>query len=230
MKLKCRYLTLMVLLLVSMVTVIACNNKSTGETKTGNQVKTKKKTGLEFPYELENGKIRVNSLFQSSISNPDCEDKEGEDIASLEITNSSEEFLKKAQIEVKLDDGTVIPFSISNIPAGKTVCAFATDNTSIELDVVCSEIESNVEFQEKKDLLMKDSINIETDGTRVTLENKTDESFSDVSVYCHCLLNDVYFGGVSYKQVIDIPASGSAVFNADDCYLGSAEVVCVQKK
>lgn len=183
---------------------------------------------IEFPYELNEGKLVVNSLFQSSISNPDCNNEEGEDIASIEITNASEEFLVEAKITVVLKDGTEIPFLVTNLPAGGKIWAFATDNQSMALDFTCTKINSEVEFA-KEAPLMEDKLACEVDETNVSLMNKTSEAVSNLVVGCHCLFEGVYYGGLTYSYQIDeIPANDSTAFEADDCYLGSAVVVCIE--
>lgn len=183
--------------------------------------------GLNFPYELENGKLLVNSLFQSSIINPDCGGESGENIATLEILNTSDEFLKEAKVTVKMTDGTEIPFIITNIPAGKKVWAFATDNSAIELNPSCEKINCESEFLDVLPV-MADSLNYEVDETTVTLNNLTEESLAGLTIGCHCLFDDVYFGGLTYSYKVDeLSANSSITVDADDCYLGSAEVVYI---
>ena len=65
------------------------------------------KKKMTFPYDLDDGKLTVQSIFQSSIDNPDCHDKYEDDIASLEIVNNSDQLLKEADITVETDDGTL---------------------------------------------------------------------------------------------------------------------------
>lgn len=190
-------------------------------------IEIEEKTGLSFPYELEDGKLLVNSLFQSSIINPDCGGESGENIATLEVLNTSDEFLEEAKITVKMADGTEIPFVITNIPEGKKVWAFATDNSVIELNPFCEEITCESKFLDALSV-MKGSLNYEVDETAVTLNNLTEESLTGITIGCHCLFDDVYFGGLTYSYKVDeLSANSSTTIDADDCYLGSAEVVFI---
>lgn len=221
-----KVLLVILIVLVSFLIVIIGRDVLKKRTETNTQSGQK----ISFPYELEDGKLIVNSLFQSSISNPDCNGEEGEDIASLEIKNASDEFLTEAQITVTLDDGDEIPFLVTNIPAGKTVWAYATDNTSISLDFVCNRIKCKAQFSDKMPV-MAESVSYEVNETSVTLNNLTGNEISGLSVGCHCLFEDVFFGGLTYNYKIEeLPANESITINAEDCYLGSAEVVCIQQK
>lgn len=187
------------------------------------------KDGVEFPYELENGKLLVNSLFQASIENPDCDNEIGEDIASLEIENQSEEFCTAVNVQVTMQDGSELSFSATNIPAGKKVWVFSTDNQSIAQENICEKIECTAEFGENS--MMEDQVQYSVEDTTITIQNITDSEITDLSVYCHCLFEEAYFGGVSYCYSVEkLPAGGSVTMDADDCYMGTAEVVLIKKE
>lgn len=181
-------------------------------------------SGIEFPYETEDGKLVINSLFQSSIENPDCNNEMGEDIASMEITNQSDTFCASAEVVAIMPDGTEIPFSATNIPAGKTVWAFASDNAAIGQDAVFAEIRSTAVFQESS--LMEEQLSVEVNDTVITIQNLTQNEITDLTVCCHCLFEEVYFGGLTYNYPVEsIPAGESVTVEAVDCYMGTAEVV-----
>ena len=183
---------------------------------------------IQFPCEVDGGKLTVNSLFQSSIFNPDCSDQSGEDIASLELVNTSDSYLEEAQFVVTLRDGTQINFAVSGVPAGQAVWAFATDNTALPADAVCDGIECTASYQPSPPL-MEDKIAFAVSGTTITLTNLTGEDLTDLTVCCHCLLDGTIFGGRIYTyQVGLLRANGSATVEAMECYLGSADVVCIR--
>ena len=53
---------------------------------------------------------------------------------------------------------------------------------------------------------------------------------TDILLKCHCLFEDIYFGGISYEYPISaIPADGQVVIDAVDCFMGTAEVVGIIK-
>ena len=185
--------------------------------------------GFVFPYELENGKLEVNSLFQFTGSNPDCGDEEGENIASLEVTNKSEEFLSAAEIRVTLADGSELTFEITDVPAGQSVMVFEKNNANYDSSNECISIIDTAGFEENA-VLMEDKLGIDVQETTVTLTNIAGEDLTNLLLHCHCLVNDAYFGGLTYSYpVASIPAGQSVTVQADECYLGTAAVVRVSQ-
>ena len=184
--------------------------------------------GLAFPYELAEGKLQAASLFQYSGLNPDCNNEEGEDIAALEIVNQSDEFCRSAEIQVVMQDGTELAFKAENIPAGKKIWVFESNNQSIGQNDACKEIQDTSEFGEAS--FVKDQVTASVEDTTITIENLTGEEITDLTVRCHCLFEDTYFGGVTYSYPTGrIPAGGQVTVDAADCYMGSAEVVWISK-
>ena len=220
---------------VSLSMLVACGNKNadmgdvvSNAVASTDTVEAEENNSIEFPYELENGKLLVKSLFQASVENPDCSNEIGEDIASLEITNQSEEFCTEAAVKVVMQDGTELSFMATNIPAGKTVWAFSTSNQSVAQEDVCRTIECTAEFGENT--MMEDRVQCSVEDTTITVLNLTNEELNDLSIYCHCLFEDAYFGGVTYCYPVEnLPAGESVTIEADDCYMGTAEVVSIKK-
>lgn len=230
-----RVLTAQAAVLLIILPIIAgCGKKASDTVSEDNSVASenenvqkKEKIEIEFPYELEEGKLLVNSLFQSSVENPDCGNEIGEDIASLEIINQSEEFCVTAEIYVTMQDGTELSFHATNIPAGKKVWAFALDNQTIDQESVCEKIESTAEFGEAS--LLETQVEYKVEDTTITIQNITESEITDLSVYCHCLFDDAYFGGLTYCYPVEsLPAGESVIIEADDCYMGTAEVVLIK--
>lgn len=183
---------------------------------------------LVFPYELADGKLKATSLFQYSGLNPDCNNEEGEDIAALEIENQSDEFCGSVEIQAVMQDGTELSFKAESIPAGKKVWIFEENNQSITQVDNCKSIEGEAEFS--KISLMEEQVSFSVDETAVTISNLTDTEITDLAVDCHCLFEDSYFGGLTYRYPVGtLPAGGTVTVEADDCYMGTAEVVCISK-
>lgn len=184
-------------------------------------------TDIQFPYELEDGKLVIQSLFQSSIENPDAGNALGEDVASLEIVNNSDEFIQQAAVTVALENGTQIFFEGTNIPAGKKAWLFAKGNDSIDVEPACAEITYNITYGEAS--VMEDRIQTSVDDTVITLQNITEEDIYNVTIGCHCLFDEQYFGGLTYNYPVEvIPAGGTVTVDAADCYLGIPEIVFIQ--
>lgn len=184
------------------------------------------KQGLEFPYELADGKLKAVSLFQSSVVNPDCGDTMGEDIASLEVINQSDEHLASAQFTAKLKDGTELTFEVQDVPAGAKVWAFEKSNAVYDTANICESLKCDAQFEDKT-TLMEDKIEVKVKETEITLTNRSDEDLTDLTVRCHCLFDgEAYYGGRVYDYPVEKIAAGESVkTDASDCYLGEAAVV-----
>lgn len=237
MKLKRGYMSVAALLLMALLLFSACSKNSDGNSADpsdnagGEQQSEETEAGMTFPYELEGGKLAVQSIFQSSIENPDCGNELAEDIASLELTNQSDEFCITAEVTVTMQDGMKLSFTATNIPSGKTIWAFASDNTSISLDNIRNEIdEIEVSAQFGEASLMEDQVSVAVDNTTITIQNLTEEEITNLTVGCHCLFDEVYFGGLTYNYPVESIAAGESVtIEADDCYMGTAEVVSITR-
>lgn len=178
-----------------------------------------------FPLALENGKLLLESIMQFDGINPDCGNENGHNIATISLTNRSGIYLKRAEISVTTEDGQLLTFVVTDVPAGKSVMAFATDNAALKKDAVYSEVACNAEFDSgtsMNDTLVQTSV----DGTHITVTNITDTAITNLVVYCHCTLGDQYFGGVTYNYTIDnLAVDETAELDAAECILGLAEVV-----
>lgn len=186
--------------------------------------------GLAFPYLLEDGKLEVTALFQSDIPNPDNGYQEGKNLASIELVNKSEDYLESADISITLAEGTKLSFQIRDIPAGKTVWAFEKENIEIAEETVCESVTCEAKFaSEGSDWTSQFQTNSE--NAVVTITNLTNEKQEEIKATFHCLMEDTYFGGVSYEYSIDVllPEESTNV-EVTECYLGEAETVRIITK
>lgn len=182
---------------------------------------------LEYPLILEDGKLEIVNLFQYEGMNPDCNLEEGRNVASMTLKNISGAYLEEAKITLTLVDGTVLNFTVTDLPAGKTVMAFEVANTSAEENALCAEASCTASWAEGLDALPED-IAVSVDGVNVTVTNNTGHDISELVISCRCPLDEDYFGGVAYQYTInDLSANESATIEAWDCILGIAEVVRV---
>lgn len=180
---------------------------------------------VTFPLELENGALVIDSLLQFDGINPDCGNENGSNIAAIVVTNQSDRHLSGADISMVTQEGKLLRFVITHLPAGKSVMAFATDNASIPKDIPCGNVTCEASFDDAASML-SDAVTATVAGTHITLENGTDSALNDLVVYCHCTLGDQYFGGITYTYTIEQLAAGqTAALDAVDCILGLAEIV-----
>lgn len=180
---------------------------------------------LEFPYLLEDGKLEVESIFQFDGINPDSGNQQGTNIATITIRNLSDAYLESAELSFTTDTGDVLRFLVSDLPAGQTVLAFSTDNTSVDKATEYTEITCAPVFNTEASM-HEDQVTVAVEGTKVTLKNNTNRVLEKIVVYCHASLGDQFFGGITYTYTVtDLPAYETTEINAVDCFLGLAEVV-----
>lgn len=183
--------------------------------------------GLTLPYVLEDGKLELTAVFQYTGDNPDCSDETGEDIAALAVTNQSDQHLTKATFTAELADGTALQFEAADVPAGETVWAFASDNSSYDTANPCVAVTCDARFEASTPVLAE-QLSVSVEGTAVTLTNISGAALENLTVDCHCLFNEAYFGGRTYSYAVPSIAAGSSVtIQAEECYLGEAAVVRV---
>lgn len=182
-----------------------------------------------FPAELEGGMLTVRSMFQFTGMNPDAAYEFGDNIAGIELTNDSNRHMTLAEVTAIMTDGSVLTFRAEDIPAGRTVMAFSLEHSSVEDVGCCEEVLGYAEF-EGGDPLLTDQVQCTVDGIGITVKNLTNETLTDLEVSCHGLLDSSFFGGTAYRyNVSTLPAGGSTVIYAEDCILGMAEVVRVDR-
>ena len=180
-----------------------------------------------LPMELEDGRLTVRALFPYSGMNPDAGLEFGEDIAGLQLTNTSDEHLAFAELTAVLEDGTELCFRVEDLPPGMSAMLFEPEGRTLDGDRYCVDLYGFAEFEE--DPLQSELVAVSVDGITITLKNVSGRDLTDLSVACHGLLDGSCFGGTTYiYDVASLPAGAVTVINAVDCILGEARVVRVE--
>lgn len=180
-----------------------------------------------FPMELEGGCLTVHSLFPYSGMNPDARLSFGENIAGLQLTNTSDEHISLAELTAVLDDGTELCFRVEDLPPGMSAMLFEPEGRTLDGDRYCVDLYGFAEFEE--DPLQSELVAVSVDGIAVTVYNVSGRDLTDLRVACHGLLDGSCFGGITYiYDVASLPAGAVTVINAVDCILGEARVVRVE--
>ena len=181
-----------------------------------------------FPVLLEDGMLTVQSMFQYSGMNPDADLQFGENIAGLQLVNTSDRHLTEAELAAVLDDGTILSFRAEDVPPGMTVMAFSMEHGSMEALNRCEEVYGYAEFEEG-DPLRSDLVKIQVEGTAITVTNVSGMDLTDLDIICHGLLDGSAFGGRSYTyQITSLDSGGSTTVYAMDCILGMTRVTRVE--
>ena len=181
-----------------------------------------------FPVLLEDGMLTVQSIFQYSGVNPDADLAFGENIAGLQIVNTSEAHLVLAEITALLHDGSTVTFRLEDVAPGMTVMAFSPEQETLDALARCVDLVCYAEFEDG-DPLRGDLVNILVDGMAVTVINVSGMDLTDLDIICHGLLDGSAFGGKAYTyRITSLSAGAGTTIYATDCILGMAQVTRVE--
>lgn len=183
---------------------------------------------LELPYSLEGGNLMLDTIFQFTGLNPDRQDEEAEDVAAIQLTNTSGLHLATATVTVVTADGATAAFTVYDIPPGMSAMVMSPENIQIESNPECIQITCEAEFLPQLPLAA-DQLLISVMGTEISVENISGEDLSRITLYCHSMLDQTCYGGTTLVYEIDsLPAGESTVISAWECYLGLVEVVRIE--
>lgn len=199
-----------------------------GEAGKSGATEREKGSSASFRIELKSGVLLIENVFQYSGLNPDGNNREGEDIAAIQLHNESEYDLISANITAKTQSGSQFSFLVENIPPGKTVYAFDRDNNTYDMEDSFESVSADAQYSAVSSLV-DSQVSVQTDGTSITIVNGSSETLENLTVVYHCASGEILFGGVSYKKIIDrLDAGQSVIIDASECYLGEAFVVSVK--
>ncbi|MEE0775958.1 MAG: hypothetical protein U0M15_02725 [Bacillota bacterium] len=219
MKYNNRLWRLLLLLALTLTLCCACSGNSDSDER-------KKDEGLAFPYELDDGRLVVQSVMQFSGPNVDNENKEDDNIAGLVLENCSGSYLEQAEITVKLKDGTKLSFAVQDLPTGLATIAFEKKNGLYEADAPVKSITCNPQYKEGD--AMDARLTATAENNLITVTNGSPETLSNIKVVYHTLAGDTYMGGTSYSVTIDALAPNETFeHTASECWLGMAQIVGV---
>lgn len=181
-----------------------------------------------FPVLLEDGMLTVQSMFQFSGMNPDADLQFGENIAGLQLVNTSDRHLTVAELAAVLEDGTILSFRAEDVAPGMTVMAFSLEHGSVEDPDRCVEVYGYAEFEED-DPLRSDLVEIQVEGVEITVKNVSGMDLTNLDIICHGLLDGSAFGGSAYTyRITSLDSGGSTTVYALDCILGMTQVTRVE--
>ncbi len=238
-----RRIVLLILLVVALAALVTwlwvggSTDVTSGE-KTNARTETEEKNNTEkepvetaetaetaLPEVEQSTGLTLSSVYTSSILNPDCGDEYAEEVASLEVTNSSDSYLVSATLTATLSDGTEVLFEVHDLPAGATAEIFDTENQSVASGVTCTALVCTAEEYIEENVLLSDTIEVTASGADAVLTNIGDSDLTGLTVVYHCDMAGQFFGGTSYTITIDSLAAGESYTLSDSALMGEVAVV-----
>ncbi len=182
--------------------------------------------GIDDPQISQSKYLVLSSLYTSTVLNPDAKDEFAEDIASIEVTNTSDRFLLQAELMAQMSDGTTVTFLLQNLPAGGVAEAFDTRNRPLKDGVSCLGIQCVSEVYTDEDpILAGILVEKSAGGNRITNSGTT--ALTNLKVVYRCDMGGPYFGGIAYEITIESLDPGQSVEVTDSGLFGALTVVRV---
>lgn len=218
---------IILVLLIILLVVLTGHKRSLAKQEAAKKAEAKAEKGLELPYQFDNGKLEMKSIFSYAGPNPDNNAEEGDNIAAIQMTNCSDTYLASAKITVTavtVGDGTKLTYQVEALPAGKTVTAFEVQNQELPDKPAVKKIDAKTQYSNDVSL-HEDALTITVEDTNIGLTNISQEAIQNMTVFYHDVMDDEYFGGKSYRKTVESLAAGeSTTVTAEECYIGEAAV------
>lgn len=178
--------------------------------------------GLEFPILLDSDKLELSSVFEYTGINMDFEDVYSEEIGAIQLKNLSGQHLRKAKLTAKLSNGERMTFLVEDIPAEMEVLAFETQNKFYDDTVKVVEVTVDAQYSAS---VFEEIFSYTVNGSDITVENISGKAQKNITLYYHCSIDGLCFGGQSYELSLETLAAGeSATVSDSACYMGDVTV------
>lgn len=219
---------IVLIVLIMLLVILAVHNRSLKKQEDKKAADKKAVTSLELPYQFDDGKLEMESVFSYAGPNPDNNGEEGDNIAAIQMKNCSDTYLASAQITVTTGDGTKLTYQVEDLPAGKTVTAFEIKNQELPDKFTIHKIDAKTEYSDDVSL-HEDALIITTEDMNIGLTNISQEAIQNMTVIYHDVMDEEYFGGKSYQKTVESLAAGeSTTVTAEECYIGEAAVAGIR--
>ena len=81
---------IILVLLIILLVVLTGHKRSLAKQEAAKKAEAKAEKGLELPYQFDDGKLEMKSIFSYAGPNPDNNAEEGDNIAAIQMTNCSD--------------------------------------------------------------------------------------------------------------------------------------------
>lgn len=161
----------------------------------------------------------------------DGSDEPTANVAAMLITNNSDSMLQIAEITFQVNDTETASFKVTNLPAGTSTLVLEANKREFKEEDSYTYGDTATGYMEQP-TLEEDKFELVTEKGKITLKNKTDESYDQVYVYYkYVQLGGAYLGGITYRTPFEnVPAGGeveavAAHFNPDSSQIMAVQIV-----
>lgn len=185
------------------------DNTNNDENSSDNNKTDTKKPEKKYP-KIAGGKLTCDSFGRYSGQYvEDGRDELVESVATILVTNKSDEYLEYATLTFDVN-GNAANFIVTGLPAGSSAWVMDANKLVIESGAAFTYQDCLSEFRD--DVNSKSNeVGLASDGNMLTATNKTDKTLEDVVVYYRVMHTDGnYLGGVTYTAKFDTLEPGES--------------------
>lgn len=159
----------------------------------------------------------------------DGSDEPTANVAAMLITNNSDQMLQIAEITFQVNDTETASFKVTDLPAGTSTLVLEANKREYSEEDSYTYGETATGYMEQPSL-EEDKFDLVTEDGKITLKNKTDQSYDKVYVYYkYVQLGGAYLGGITYRTPFEnVPANGEVESIAAHFNPESSKIMAVQ--
>lgn len=167
-----------------------------------------KETSKEINVADPNLKIESVGKYSGSFIE-DGSDEPVKNVAAMLITNNSDQMLQIAEVSFKVNDTENATFKVTNLPAGTSTLVLESNKREFKAEDSYTYGETATGYMEPLGM-EEDKFELFTEDGKITLKNKTKQSYKKVYVYYkYVQLGGAYLGGITYRTPFENVAPGA---------------------
>lgn len=214
-----------VLMCISLIFLLAsCKSSKDPENEAEGTTESSK-----YLYEADSGKIKIVSLDAADgIFVEKGRKDEVKQAATITVLNDTDRMLEYAEIVFQVNEYERAEFIVSALPAGKECVVMETTARQLNSDDKYILSPNGCVFSYCDPTLQNPDAEVKTDGSTISVTNKTD-SLKDILVTYKYFKDDKYYGGIAFRGKFEKVNPGKTVQKTsshfgDDCKIVNVTV------
>ena len=201
------------------------STKPTSGSNTGSNNDSTKQTEPDNEFTNRDALIACDeySLFSGQFVE-DGKDNLVSNVATILVTNNSDQFLDLATI-MYLIDGKTATFVVTGLPAGRSAWVLESSKLTATASSTFTYVDKTTSFRENVSAT-SDKVTITADGNMLTATNNSDETLEGVFIYYRSVHTDGNFlGGITYLVDFGTLEPGASVEKMGGHYSEDSEII-----
>lgn len=201
------------------------STKPTSGSNTGSNNDSTKQTEPDNEFTNRDALIACDeySLFSGQFVE-DGKDNLVSNVATILVTNNSDQYLDLATI-MYLIDGKTATFVVTGLPAGRSAWVLESSKLTATASSTFTYVDKTTSFRENVSAT-SDKVTITADGNMLTATNNSDETLEGVFIYYRSVHTDGNFlGGITYLVDFGTLEPGASVEKMGGHYSEDSEII-----